>query len=275
MMRMPNPLMEALDADKDGVLSAEEIEGAVAALKSLDKNEDGRLDGEEVRPRGMGMPPGMRDWFPGGGFPGGGFPGGGFPGGDRPDGGAPAEADAGAMVERMLQMDKDGDGKLSKGELPDRLQSVLARGDKNEDGQLDKDEISAIARERSGGGRPGEPGVEGGGPGGPGGRGGDFVGQMMNRMDADKDGKLTGDEVPEFLRGRLTEIDTNGDGGLDKAEMEAMASRMRERGGAGGGGPGGPGGFRGGRRGDRPPLEDGADRPKGESGKSESGAGQP
>jgi Ca2+-binding EF-hand superfamily protein len=270
MMRMPNPLMEALDADKDGVLSAEEIEGAVAALKSLDKNEDGRLDGEEVRPRGMGMPPGMRD-----GFPRGGFPGGGFPGGDRPDGAAPAEADAGAMVERMMQMDKDGDGKLSKEELPDRLQSMLARGDRNEDSVLDKDEISAIARERSGGGRPGEPGGEGAGPGGPGGRGGDFVGQMMNRMDADKDGKLTGDEIPEFLRGRLTEIDTNGDGGLDKAEMEAMASRMRERGGAGGGGPGGPGGFRGGRRGDRPPLEDGADRPKGESGKPESGAGQP
>ena len=46
--RMPNPLLAALDKDKDGVLSAEEIEHATAALKTLDKNNDGKLSHAEL-----------------------------------------------------------------------------------------------------------------------------------------------------------------------------------------------------------------------------------
>lgn len=235
MMRMPNPLMEAIDADKDGELSPEEIENAVVALKSLDKNEDGKLDSAETRPNFEGMAGGF-----GGGFggPGGGFPGGpGGPGGGQ--GGNPEE-----MAHRLLAMDENKDGQLSKEEIPERLQSMLTRGDKNEDGSLDKEEIMAVSRERSGGPGGGAGGF-GGGPGGPGGfGGGDFVGQMMERADADKDGKLTGDEIPEFMRGRMEQVDTNKDGSLDKAEMEAVGARMR--GGRGGDGP---------RRGNRPPVE--------------------
>lgn len=246
MMRMPNPLMEAIDADKDGELSPEEIANAVVALKTLDKNEDGKLDSAETRPNFEGMTGGF-----GGGFggPGGGFPGGpGGPGGGQ--GGNPEE-----MVQRLLAMDENKDGQLSKEEIPERLQSMLTRGDKNEDGSLDKEEIMAVSRERSGGpgGGTGGTGGFGGGPGGPGGfGGGDFVGQMMERADADKDGKLTGDEIPEFMRGRMEQIDTNKDGSLDKAEMEAAGARMR--GGRGEGGPGGRGGD-GPRRGNRPPVE--------------------
>lgn len=67
----PMPVIEALDADRDGQLSAEEIAAASQALKKLDKDGDGKLSAEELRPRGFG---------PGG--PGGpGFPGG--PGGPR------------------------------------------------------------------------------------------------------------------------------------------------------------------------------------------------
>ena len=159
-----------------------------------------------------------------------------------------------------MQMDANTDGKLSKDEVPERLQSLFARADKNQDGALDKEEIMATSRERAGGGdRPGAS------PEGQGGPGGDFIGQMMERADADKDGKLTGDEIPEFMRERLSQADTNSDGSLDKAELEAIGARMRAgRGGQGGppGGQGGPGGGRGegGRRGDRPPVED--DAPK-------------
>jgi len=46
-----HPLMAALDADRDGALSAEEIAKAPEALKRLDRNGDGRLAGEEVAPR--------------------------------------------------------------------------------------------------------------------------------------------------------------------------------------------------------------------------------
>ena len=44
------PVMQALDADQDGELSAKEIENAVAALKTLDKNKDGKLTEDELRP---------------------------------------------------------------------------------------------------------------------------------------------------------------------------------------------------------------------------------
>lgn len=48
------PLFAALDADKDGELSADEIANAVTALKALDKNGDGKIGKEELRPP---MPP--------------------------------------------------------------------------------------------------------------------------------------------------------------------------------------------------------------------------
>ena len=44
------PLMAALDADKDGALSADEIANAATALLTLDKNADGKLDRMELRP---------------------------------------------------------------------------------------------------------------------------------------------------------------------------------------------------------------------------------
>ena len=210
--RIPNPLLIALDTDKDGNLSAEEIENATAALKTLDKNNDGRLDQVETRPNfeGMGR----------GGF-----------GGE----GGPGAGSATQMVERLMAMDANKDGKLSKEELPERMQSMMTRGDKNEDGVLDREEIMASARERSGGGAGfggfGSPGGFGGPPGGGFGGGPEFMAQMFERADADKDGKLSKDELPPFMKDRLEQIDTNKDGSVDKAELQAGMSRMREGGG--------------------------------------------
>jgi hypothetical protein len=83
----------------------------------------------------------------------------------------------------------------------------------------------------------------GGAPGagrgqGSGGRGGNPA-QMIQRMDQNSDGKLSADEVPEQMRGRLSTADTNGDGFYDAAELTAAFA------GGGSGGPGGGGGGEG------------------------------
>ncbi|MFT3990216.1 MAG: hypothetical protein QM680_02285 [Luteolibacter sp.] len=41
------PILKALDTDKNGELSAEEIKNAATSLRSLDKNEDGQLTPDE------------------------------------------------------------------------------------------------------------------------------------------------------------------------------------------------------------------------------------
>ena len=60
----PSPLMQALDVNHDGVIDADEIANAPAALKTLDKNGDGKLTPDELRPAcppqkgGSDKPPG-------------------------------------------------------------------------------------------------------------------------------------------------------------------------------------------------------------------------
>jgi len=46
----PNPLLHLFDTNRDGVISADEIAAAPAALKALDKNGDGQLTPDELRP---------------------------------------------------------------------------------------------------------------------------------------------------------------------------------------------------------------------------------
>ncbi len=56
--RLP-PIIAALDTNRDGVIDANEIANAPAALKTLDKNGDGKLTMDELMP-----PPPMRDGGP-------------------------------------------------------------------------------------------------------------------------------------------------------------------------------------------------------------------
>jgi hypothetical protein len=46
----PSPIIAALDANHDGVISADEIAQASAALKTLDQNGNGQLTPDEYRP---------------------------------------------------------------------------------------------------------------------------------------------------------------------------------------------------------------------------------
>jgi len=82
-------------------------------------------------------------------------------------------------------------------------------------------------------------GPPGGPPGGPGGqRGG--RGRLFERADANGDGKLTKDEMPERMREHLLEADADGDGAVTREELDAARERgdWGPRGGPGRGGPG-------------------------------------
>ncbi|MGE3817832.1 MAG: hypothetical protein AB7I30_00200 [Isosphaeraceae bacterium] len=74
----PSPVIAALDLDRDGEISAEEIRDAARSLKALDRDGDGKLTPEELRPRPMGPggpPPGDLDGPPRGQGRGGPLPG--------------------------------------------------------------------------------------------------------------------------------------------------------------------------------------------------------
>jgi len=246
--------MVALDADKDGQISAKEIEGAVKALKKLDKNEDGRLTQDELRPprggpggfgpmgpgeQGRGRGPNEQGRGRGGpGEPGqmGGFGRGGPGGGD--------------MAQRIMGFDQDKDGRVTKDEVPEQMRErMFGRADANGDGAIDKEEAEKMA-ERMGRGGPG-------GQGGPGGRGGgDFVQRLMG-LDRDDDGKVAKDEAPQWMQERMFDrADANGDGFIDKQEAEKMGEQFQR-----GGPPRGPGRGQGG-PGGRPPGDTRPERPE-------------
>lgn len=120
------PALAAIDANRDGELSAEEIAGAAKALLALDKNGDGKLSREEI----------------GGGGP-----------LNRP--GQPMAPGFG-LRDRWKEADANGDGKLSKEEAPGLLRERFDQIDSNRDGFLDETEIGQVGR-RLGNGGDGQP----------------------------------------------------------------------------------------------------------------------
>lgn len=52
--RPPNPIIEALDLNRDGTINADELATAGESLKKLDKNSDGKLTEDEFRPQRPG-----------------------------------------------------------------------------------------------------------------------------------------------------------------------------------------------------------------------------
>ena len=159
----------------------------------------------------------------------------------RPRGGPGRAGGAGEMpsVDQIFQqLDKNGDGKLTKDEMPERLGQFLMRADANGDGALTKQEL-AEARKNLSAAKP----AAGAGAGLP------TVDEMFQRHDKNADGKLTKDELPEFAAERLMRADANGDGELSKEELTEMRKKWAEQAGAAAGrdGPGGAGPGAGGR----------------------------
>jgi Ca2+-binding EF-hand superfamily protein len=56
----------------------------------------------------------------------------------------------------------------------------------------------------------------------------------LKSLDKDNDGKVTKEELPEFMQRMFDRADANGDGAIDKTEAESMSSQFGR--GFGGGG---------------------------------------
>ena len=160
----PNLIFLALDLDKDGEISSKELAKAATSLAKLDKNKDGIITEDEVRPP---RPPrrGPGDDFEG-------PPGGGPPRGGR-------ATDPKALVDSVMKMDKNNDGKISSAELPERMTRMMTEGDTNKDGYLERSEVEALSKRQGTQGRR-RTGPPGGGPPGGGPPGGGPPGRQDN-----------------------------------------------------------------------------------------------
>lgn len=134
--RGPNPIVRALDADKNGEVSAAEIANAATALRTLDTDNNGALSIAELhpaRPANAPTPPAGVTPPAGGTRP------------SRPAGGPPSVG-AGRprpMDPVMLALDADKDGALSASEIAGAARSLLAL-DANKDGKLTRDELRPL-----------------------------------------------------------------------------------------------------------------------------------
>ena len=113
------PLMDALDQDLDGDISADELREASEALKKLDTDNNGKLTEDELKP-------------------------------ERPQG-APEDQEEDRPRRRrhvppvMKALDTDGNGEISEQEIGNAAES-LAQLDHNQDGKLSKMETRPSRR---------------------------------------------------------------------------------------------------------------------------------
>jgi len=126
----------------------------------------------------------------------------------------------GAMIERIRGWDANDDGLVARSEVPEQMLDRFDRMDENGDGVLEADEIESLpARMRPGAGR-----------GGRGGRGmrGDPIARLRS-FDANGDGRITREEIPDQAGGMFDRGDANGDDVITADELDAMARRMPGR----------------------------------------------
>ncbi len=229
----PRPVMQALDTDHDGKLSAAEIKAAPRTLLVLDRNGDGQVTSDELQ--------------------------------TRPDN---AGASAEQLVKQLMAFDRNGDGVLTPDELPERMQNLFQRADMNHDGKLTPEEIRTLASRQSMPAGPssqrndrnmradpilnaldtnhdgvisaaelaaadksllaldlnhdGEISADEMGVRPPSRQ--EQVEHLLGEFDTNKDGKLSKPEAPDRLQQQFESIDTNHDGFLDKQELLAYFS---------------------------------------------------
>ena len=212
--QQPRLVLQALDTDHDGTLSAAEIAAAPASLLKLDINGDGMLTADELTGRPLN-----------------------------------AGASSSELAKQLMSFDKTGKGYLVAEDLPERMRGLFTRADSNHDGKLTPDEIGAVSAKQSMpvGRAPAAGRAEGMFRMDPllnaldtnhdGILSADEIAAAsasLKTLDRNGDGQITPDEMPvrqmnaeERADHMLDEWDTNKDGKLSKAEApERMAAQF-------------------------------------------------
>ncbi len=243
LKQTPAEFMQRYDANKDGVLTPDEVPPFLKkTFDRADTNGDGKLDEQEVtallrqlRKRFAEMQASKGDSARAGAVRAG------IAQAGKKLGPRLVEALTQTPGEFMQRYDANKDGVLSRDEVPPFLKAMFDRVDTNGDGKLDEQEVTALLRrlrERFAGAqndkaaRPAASAAP---------QAAKNIGplmaealkqtpaEFMQRYDANKDGVLTPDEVPPFLKAAFDRVDTNGDGKLDEMEVTVMLRRLRER----------------------------------------------
>jgi Ca2+-binding EF-hand superfamily protein len=193
----PEEFIKRFDKNNDGLLSKDELPPfAAKGFEKFDSNGDGYLNKEEV----AAMLPVLRKLMSGSGGP---------ALGNTPD----------EIVENLLKlMDTNKDGKISREEAKGKIAEDFDKIDQNKDGYLDRKELTSLAQRMLANAKFGP-------KGGPFGGGPDF-----DALDKNADGRLTPDELKGTpWAARFAEIDTDGNGYIDRREFERFLRKEREK----------------------------------------------
>ena len=194
-------MIERLDADKDGKVSLDEYKTTIsAAFKTFDADGNGAVTKDEIKARREAFKDArkaVRDAA-------------------EADKGKAREAlraggpymlpGAGKMFDRA---DTDKNGTLSETEVLASAEKIFARRDTNKDGALD------TADARPGKGHHGKGGEQ-------------RAARMMDRLDTDKDGKLSQDEMLARAARTFERLDTDKNGEVTKAEVDVRREAFRD-----------------------------------------------
>ena len=176
-----DPIARALDTNRDGTISIDELKNAQATLRSLDRNKDGKIDRDELR-----RPGGNRDPQAGG------------PRGPQP-GDGPRQP---WILVHAKEIDLNEDGIISRDEIVGEATRSFTGYDKNDDGKLTEAEYtSRTANVRS---------AMGG-----------FIRGHAKELDRNNDDILSKQEVFGNAERMFAKVDRDGDGKITSTELGA------------------------------------------------------
>ena len=213
-------IFDELDSNSDGLLQQDEVaEEHVRLFNRLiriaDENEDRALSRSEFIAGTTRQPAAANAVNPGNRAFQGGFPS----NAPRP------RFDVQQLIDRL---DRNGDKKLSRDEVPDRLRQNFDRVDANQDDQLDAAEFRRVAEAmRNRANRNDSP------PPADANNAAALAKRIFQQRDADKNGRVTLDEIPQQrqagYRRLLTQYDVAPETGLNEQQFTQAFARLFQR----------------------------------------------